>query len=223
MKKTLYKIITVITLAVPLPIYLFLSATIFNIVPDYTFKNATIDEVLTETVDDYTFIYTNDTSAVLNGSVTYYDGHYGFYIDGETIIKADDGIFSYALDEKSQTYSFQDIKLLEKQTQTSYKLPIAFFISAVGAGIVFLVVSKKMEWYKKFPRIATLVGLATGTGILFLMNVIIGNIMNVFLVATISWAVYCLEYSIQNNLISETKAKKTESDLLQALKEAINE
>ena len=49
----LYKIITIITLAVPLPLYLFLSATLFNITPDYTINHAKITElaIVSEIVD----------------------------------------------------------------------------------------------------------------------------------------------------------------------------
>ena len=212
--RLLYKIITIITLGVPLPLYLFLSATLFNIVPDYEFKNITSESVLTLDTEEYTFVYTNDTEAILNGAVVQYNGEYGFYMDEDDILKLDDGYYNSNL---------EDIKRLEIKKQTSYKLPLTFFISAFGVGIVALIVSGKLEWHKKYPRAAVLIALATGTAILYFLNTFIASILSVFLIATASWALYYLEYLVQQNKISQEKATKSESDVLSALKEALKQ
>lgn len=207
--RLIYKIITTITLLVPLPVYLFLSATIFNIAPDYKIDNVTIEEVYV--VDN--FVYTDNTEAIYNGVVVYQDGNYGFVMDEDDILQVENSYYNYEL---------ADIKRLEIQKQTSYKLPLAFFISLVGVGIVVLVISGKMQLYKKYPRISTLVSLTTGTVILYVMSTIVTNIFNVFLVATVSWALYCLEYLVKNNAINKADADKTENDLVSTLREAIN-
>ena len=208
----IYRILTIITLGAPLPIYLFLSATLFNINPDYEISNITSESVLTEVVDEYTFIYTNDTTAILNGAVVQYEGEYGFYMDEDDILKLDNGYFNNKL---------EDIKTLEVNKQLGYKLPLTFFISLFGVGIVALIVSGKLEWHKKYPRTAVLISLVTGTVILFILNTFISSILGVFVVATASWAIYCIEYMVHNNQITQTKADKTESDVLAALKEAL--
>jgi Ca2+/Na+ antiporter len=104
----------------------------------------------------------------------------------------------------------------------SYKIPIAFMISALGIGIVFLVIQKKMELYKTYPRMSALVALITGTLVLLVINTIVSNLLGVFMIATISWAVYCLEYMAKENIISEENGKKTESDLLGSLRKALD-
>jgi len=219
MKKNLYKIITTITLFVPLPVYLFLSATLFNITPDYIVKNVEINEINIIATDDesYNFLYTDDTSVVYNGSIVYYNGKYGIYIDNDDIIKLDDGYYSY--DFTNQV--LKDIKEFEVQKQMSYKIPTTFFISVFGVGIVFLITQKKMLWYQKYPRLSVLITLLTVTIFLYVLNTIIGNILNVFLIATVSWALYYLEYLVNQNKIKDSQAKKIESDLINNLKEAL--
>ena len=209
--KLIYRILTIITLGAPLPIYLFLAATLFNINPDYEIRNITSESVTVVDLDEYTFVYTNDTEAILEGVVVYHDGKYGFYMNDDDIIQLKDGYFDHEL---------TDIKVFEMKKQLQYTLPLTFFISLFGVGIVFLIVSGKMQWHKKYPRTAVLVALVTGSVILLILNTFIANILNIFLVATASWALYCVEYVMHNNAQVETKPQ---SDILTALKEALNE
>lgn len=206
--KLIYRIITIITLAVPLPIYLFLSATLFNIVPDYRIDDVELDTVVV--VDN--FMYSNNTDAVYDGVVVYRDGNYGFVVDEDDIIKIDGDYYNYKL---------EDIKKLEIQKQTGYKLPITFFISLLGVGIVVLIISGKMQLYKKYPRASALVALITITVLLLIINTIVSNIFNVFLIATISWALYCIEYAVNAGHISHAVADKQENDLISSLREAL--
>lgn len=215
----IYKIITIITLVVPLPVYMFLSATLFNIIPDYTINNVDVSEVMTLELDEYTFIYTDNTEVIYDGVVVYNEGNYGFYVDEEDIIKIDNDFYSYNLEENGLI----DIEKFEMQKQTSYKLPLTFFLSGFGVLIVVLVVQGKMQWYKKYPRLSAFVALLTGTVLLYILNTVIGNILNVFLIATISWAVYCLEYYAKNNLINTSVAEKESNDILSQLNTALKE
>ena len=210
--KLIYKIISTITLLVPLPIYLILSATLFNIVPDYVIDNVTFEEVNVIEYEDYNFLYVENTDAIYNGVVVQDNGLYGFYMDEDDILKVENNYYNNNL---------EDIKKLEIQKETSYKLPLAFFISLMGVGIVALIISGKMQLYKKYPRVSTLIGLLTGTIILYVMNIIVSNIFNVFLIATVSWAVYCIEYMIKEGIINKDVAEKEENDLISTLKEAL--
>ena len=128
---------------------------------------------------------------------------------------------SYKVENNYYNNDLTDIKKLEIQKETSYKLPLAFFISLMGVGIVALIISGKMQLYKKYPRISTLIGLLTGTIILYVMNIIVSNIFNVFLIATVSWAVYCLEYMIKEGIINKDIAEKEENDLIETLKKGV--
>jgi len=210
-KKTLYKIITTITLLVPLPLYLFLSATLFNISADVTYKGVdSADLIVTDT-----YIYTDSEDVLYEGVFAYEDNEYVFYYDIDSIVRVDDGYFSV------EDGALVDIKELAVREEMGYKLPMAFFISAVGVGIVLLVVSGKMQWYKDYPRISALVALVTGTLVLLVIDTIVSNLFGVFLIASISWALYCLEYWINNNFITEEEGKKAESDLVNSLKDAL--
>jgi hypothetical protein len=211
--RRLYKIIVALTLAAPMAIYLFLSATLFNIDYDYRLENVTSEDIIL--IEDFT--YTDNTDAVYNGTFSILDGEYGFYIDDTTIIRLDDGYFM--LEEGVLV----DIEALAIQKETGYRLPMAFVITALGIGVVFLVIQRKMEWYKLYPRVSALIALVTGTLVLLVINTIVSNLFNVFLVATMSWALYCLEYFVNQNFITEEEGKKSESDLLNSLKKALGD
>lgn len=215
----IYKIVSGLTLALPLPIYLFLSATLFNIVPDVTIYT-TIENVEVIELEETYFITVLDNAA-MNGHVEYVDGKYGITIEESTIIKIDKQYYSYV--EKDEVRQLVDIKKFEMQKEQSYKIPMAFFISLFGVLIVAMIISGKMNWQKKHPRIAVMIALLTGTVVLFIIDTIVGGLLNVFIVATASWAIYCMEYMIVQGKINQQDAEKKESDILTALKAALKD
>lgn len=215
--RTLYKVIVAFTLIAPMTLYMFLSATLFNIDEDIRVDNVTSEELIITTIEDGYFAYTDNEDVIFSGVVTRLDGLYGFYVDEDTIIRLDDGYYIYEDNE------LVDIKATELQREQSYKIPMAFVISAIGVAIVVLVVMNKMQWYKKYPRLSALVALATGTLILWMIDVLVSNLLFVFLIATISWGAYCIEYLIDKGLIDEETGKKAESETIKALKEALGD
>lgn len=221
--KVIYKIITAITLFVPLPVYLFLMATLFSITPDYTVFTKVENVVIGEYAEGEESIYFLSTTdnASMNGLLVFRDGRYGIEIEETDIIKIDKKYYSYVLDKETNVRELKDIKKLAIQKEQSYKIPISFFISVFGVLVVVLIVQGKMQWHKTHPRVAALIGLLTGTVILLIINAIVSNILGVFIVATASWAIYCLEYMLNENLISTKDKEKQESSILAALKEAM--
>lgn len=216
----IYKIITSITLFLPIPMYLFLSATLFNITPNYVI-NAKIDTISVFHVGDEYFITTSDKTATIDGLLAYNEDYdtYGIYITlGDDIIKIDKGYYSYVHHQNNDTYELVDIKKFEVQKQTSYKLPLSFFISLGGVLIAVLIIQGKMQWHKKHKRLATLISLLSFTVLMLVINTIVSNVLNIFLVATTSWAIYCLEYLVVKGKIEKKKAEKQESDLLDTLR-----
>lgn len=209
----IYKIITAITLILPTSLYLFLSATIFNIIPDYIVYDTPIEDMVI--VND--FIYTTDTTVSYDGVVVYNADldTYGINVTSDDIIKI--GHNYYSLQDNALT----DIKKFEVQKQVSYKIPITVFISALGVGIVLMVVNRKMEWYKKYPRTSVLISLLVGTIVLYIMNMVVANILNVFLVATVSWAIYCIEYNVKQGKLNSATAEKESNDLIDTLRKAL--
>ena len=213
----IYKIVTSITLLVPLPLYLFLSATLFSIVPDYVI-NAKIDTISVFNSNDEYFITTSDKTASISGLVVYNEDYdsYGIYIDSEDIIKIDGNYYSYI--EKDGSNQLVDIKKFEIQKQTTYKLPLSFFISLFGVLMVVLIMQGKMQWHKKYKRLATFIALLSVTVVLFVINTIVSNVLNIFLVSTVSWAIYCIEYMVAKGKIDKSQSEKQESDLLDTLR-----
>jgi hypothetical protein len=207
--KLIYKIITIVTLVAPMTIYLFLSATLFNVNADITVKNLSVSDLIVEG----DFIYTNNENVAYDGVTVYNEGQYGFFVDEDTIIKTDEGYYNYKLEELNAT---------ELRKETSYKLPMAFLVSVFGVGIVVLVINRKMQWYKDYPRLFVLISLVMGWVVLMLLNVIVSNLLTVFAVATLSWAIYCIEYMVRQGMLDETDAKKADSKLLATLKELTN-
>lgn len=74
-----------------------------------------------------------------------------------------------------------------------------------------------MQWHKTYPRLATFIALLTGTVILTIIKSIVGDIQYVFLIATTSWGMYCLEYLYYTNKITSKQLAKTQSTLVSEL------
>jgi hypothetical protein len=204
-------------LGIPLPLYLFLSATLFNITPTHKITGAKIDEINLIVQEDEGFIYTDNQEAIMSGNVAYNEvlAKYGFYIDETSIIQVGFKYYGMVLEENQ--YVLTDIKTMEIQRQQQYKLPLSFFISIASILIVILVVQGKMQWRKTYPRLATFIALLTGTVILTIIKSIVGDIQYVFLIATTSWGMYCLEYLYYTNKITSKQLAKTQSTLVSEL------
>lgn len=204
-------------LGIPLPLYLFLSATLFNITPTQKIIGAKIDEINLIVQEDEGFIYTDNQEAIMSGNVAYNEvlAKYGFYIDETSIIQVGFKYYGMVLEENQ--YVLTDIETMEIQRQQQYKLPLSFFISIASILIVILVVQGKMQWHKTYPRLATFIALLTGTVILTIIKSIVGDIQYVFLIATTSWGMYCLEYLYYTNKITSKQLAKTQSTLVSEL------
>ena len=219
---TLYKILVIITLALPVPIYLFLNAALFKMVPDYTI-NSKIETIEVISVDDKWFVYSIDQNASYDGLVVYYplDDRYGIYINDKNIIKIDGNFFTYSKNESSGLFEWKDVKKIEIQKTLSYKLPISFLISLIGVCIIAAIIVGKMKVFNKYPRLSALGALLTGTIILAAINLIIDSLLGVFFVATISWAIYCIEHYVHTGKINKSEAEDKISKLERALREEL--
>jgi len=218
--QAIWRIVKILTLALPLPVFLFLSATLFSIIPNYII-NADFSSVEVIEYEQGYFIYSKDVEATYDGFVEYHVGldQYGIRITHDDIIKIDGGYYSYV--ERDGIYQLTDIKQFEMQKEQAYKIPLTFFISLGGVLMVALIVQNKMQWHKSHPKGAVLLALVTGTVILYVIDLIVSSIFGVFLIATISWGLYLMEDLITQGLMTKQKAEKTESDIIRALKEAL--
>ena len=104
--------------------------------------------------------------------------------------------------------------------ETGNKVSLAFIISVIATLIVVAIISGKMRLHRKYPKSATFIALLGATIIIGVINTIIGNILTVFIVATISWGAYCLEnYYYNTNIVEQTSQQRKTSDLAKALRE----
>lgn len=215
------KILRILTLSLPLPIYLFLNAVLFSVTPDVTI-NIKVEEVnvINYIEEDMYFIHGDDTTTFQGGYVVLYNGIIGAVIEEGDIIRIGHTYYNYTENEEG-VRELVNLKLIEKQQ--SYKIPVAFFISALGVLIVALVVMGKMDIMKTYPRISALIALATGTLVLYIIDTIVSNLLGVFIVATVSWAIYCIEYTFAHGKITKTEKEKKTNDLTALLKAALNE
>lgn len=213
-KKIFYKILTATTLILPMSVYLFLSATILNVKADYNitlFDNA---EIMDYELENSVFLYNlYDKIEFKGGVIKYLDkvDSYGVEVFEGDIVKINNDYF--VLELKENKLEFVDIDVWKLGRKESVNLPIALIISIVGAVIVGLIYAGKMQVFKKNKRLAVWVSLLLGTGILFLIDMIVSNMLNVFLVATVSWTIYCLEYVVLNGVKDDNKVNNLINEL----------
>ena len=202
----IYKLISILTLVLPMSVYLFINAVLFDIEPDVIIYGNKDDLVVVENGDEY-FLYSADLETRYNGLVIYNSNLSQFGVNiksNDSIIKIGHEYYNYTINEG--VGDFADIKRFEIEKQQSYKIPLSFVVSLLAVGIVALVVSGKMKLLKNHPRLATLIALLTGTGILWLISTLVASLLYVFLVASISWCVYCIEYLFVKGKIDKKEA-----------------
>lgn len=215
MSKTIFKIIKIISLILPTALLLFIQAVFFNITPDVII-NKPVEEVFIKAYEDDFLIYGALDTTFKGGYVIYHEGNYGVIIDEETVLKMDGKYYQY------NGEAFQTVEMIRKAEQQAYRLPLSFFISLFGAFIVGLIIMGKLNVFKKYPKTSVAVTLFTVTLSLYIIDTIVSNLLHVFLTATLSWLLYCLESWIENGKINETDGAKKESDLVLKLRELVN-
>lgn len=233
-KKLLFRIIGAMTLALPISITLVVSAIWSKPTPDYvvTFSDAlavdleTINEkvvveqhdekniALAITLDDFTFF---------NTDFTYYDK----IIDGKYIVK-DKSYIRFLSDDFDKVLEIVKIehgepifkldKVSHINIQTGNKLSLSFIVSVIATLIVVGIISGKMKLHRKYPKSATFIALLSSTILLGVLNAIIGNILTVFIVATISWGAYCLEDAYFKSLQPVDETEKKQNALIDELR-----
>lgn len=214
MKINWKKIISVLTLTVPLPLYLFISATVFGTVPDVTL-NAKMEDISVVEEDGNYYLTASAETEFKGGYVIFKDGLITTVIEYDDVVKTKDGLTVFTKD-KDGLIGLQQMNLIEKEL--SYKLPMAFIVSAFGVLIVALVIMGKMGIAKQYPRIATLVALWVMALTFVIIDTIVRNLTGVFLVAALSWSVYCIEYMAFNGKMAGDEAKKKTDSLESTLR-----
>lgn len=235
-KKLLFRIIGAMTLALPISVTLVVSAIWSKPTPDYviTFNDAlavdleTINEkVAVEQHDDknIALAITLDDFTFFNTDFTYYDK----IVDGKYIVK-DKSYIRFLSDDfdkvlemvSSKNEHGEPIIKLDKVShiniQTGNKLSLSFIVSVIATLIVVGIISGKMKLHRKYPKSATFIALLSSTILLGVLNAIIGNILTVFIVATISWGAYCLEDAYFKSLQPVNESQQKQNALIDELR-----
>lgn len=216
----IYKIIISATLILPISLYIFFTSLLVKVEPNIV-TNAKINDLTIVYIEDGVFIYDDLKTHYIDGHVVYNEsvGAYGVYVDNEIILKAKDGYFSYDV----ESGALKDVTRREMNLQKGTKIPLSVMFSIFATLLVALIIGGKMEWQKKKPRLAAFIALLTTTIILYIINSIIGGMLGVFVMATISWGLYSIEYLYAQSLITKEKKEESESKIMITLREAFKE
>lgn len=214
-KKWIYKLIQLLTLTLPISVFLVISALVYKVQPDII-VGGTTEQVEVVRVGESDYIIALEDEVTFNGQVEKIGESYGLFLGEDYIVKFDNGYFVF----NEEWTNLKDIKGEDKETK-GLKISFSFIVSVFAILIVALIIFNKMGFQKKFPRLATLIALSVGTLILFGIHTIIDNILYVFVVATLSWGAYTIEELIFKNLLTQEQGKKATSELTSILNEAI--
>lgn len=230
--KNIYKLITILTLVLPMPVYLMVSACILSIEPDYVLREADTREwVVVEDDGNYAFeidTTVNDEFWVSGDEVMVGSGYMAIpFVPNETIFQVqsgilDSGFYLVSLDETDftiATWENHTDSLMSKQL--SYKIPIGVIFSILAVVIICLIIFKKMNLLKKRPRLSVMLSLGTATILLLILEMIISSMLGMFITASVMWATYCLEYIIYNRKTLFNEKDKQESETLKQLTEML--
>lgn len=195
------KLLGMITLILPLSVYLFVISAINNVEVDYhiKYKDETYEKY---TLDDGSGVFIKDDFGNIDwvvGKLTYnkHFNAYGFLIKEEEVVRMNRDYFIVKkIDDKLQLTAVVKSDEMVKKTKD---MGLAFIVGLIGVGIIVLVVSGKMQWQKQYPIIATLIALIVGTVILLFINTIVGSLLNVFMIFTLSWGAFTIEYYVFKN------------------------
>lgn len=214
-KKWVYKLIEILTLVLPMSVYLLVSALIFNIQPDII-VGGTTEQVEVVLVNESQYIIALDDDVTFNGQVEKIGESYGLFLGDDYIVKFDNGYFTF-----SEQWDNVKDKGSQEQESKGGKISFTTAVSIFAIVIVALIIFNKMQFQKKYPRLATLLALVVGTLILTGIHFIIDNILYVFIVATLSWAAYTIEHLVFKNMITTAQGEKATSELTAILNEAL--
>ena len=230
-KKLLFKIIGAMTLALPISITLVVSAIWSKPTPDYviTFNDALAVDL--ETINEKVVITEHDDKnkalAIDFDEFTFYNIDFTYYdkiIDGKYIVKNKSYIrfLSDDFDNVLEIIDGDPFLKLDKVShiniQTGNKLSLSLIVSVIATLVVVGIISGKMKLHRKYPKSATFIALLSATIIIGVINVIIGSIFTVFVVATISWGAYCLEDAYFKSLQPVNESQQKQNALIDELR-----
>ena len=219
MKKNLYKLLVALTFILPISSFM-----IYSAITGQTYDAEVYienDAVINFSEYDEGYVVYS-IKASYSGYLVPYNEDYALYIEDDDIVKIDNEYFTPYFNEETQAYEFTNFDDIPVEPQKTQRWMISV-ASLVALGIVALIIGGKMDVLKSHPRLSALITLGVMTAILYGLNSIISDMLWVFVIATGSWFAYCLEYLVQNGLLTSKKAEQTQDEILKGLKGLLNE
>ena len=210
-----YKILTILTMLLPISAYILISAFTGQLYDAEVYKFEEGSTIVFEAYDDSYIIYSEKAS--YTGYLVPYNESYALVIEKDDIIKVDKDYYTPYFNQETQTIeltNLEDIPPAVKNTN-AWTISIA---SLVALGIAALIIGGKMDLLKKHPRASAFVSLIIITLILYGINSIITDMLNVFIVVTASWGIYCIEYIVHQGNITAQEGDKSINALIEGLR-----
>lgn len=216
-RKLFFNIFKIISLVMPVSVYLMLSSFVAQ--PDYTIKAVEIADLSVVSYDsDSYFIY--DTKAVKTAIFDVavpFENEYGMIVDNGDLIKVG-----------WQLYEVKDLKLVKTnrfgfEKQLAYKIPLTLVIGGGALFVSIKVILGKMKFDKEKWRGFALISLGTIALVLTVIEFVISSALYTFYVVFGSFAVYYVLWKVENGLTSEEAGKKVITDTEALLESALKE
>ena len=164
----------------------------FGVDPDLTIKETPIEHInVTMIREDEYFLYGTLDTIYIGGVVSNRNGVIGALIDSDDVIKVGFKYYSYTQIDGVYGLYEQNVVNVEK----GYKLPLAAIIVLIGIYFhrSFNLLKETKPLKRKTLKLALLVTLWSLAISFYVLNEIVSNFANVFMIAAISWTAFLLE------------------------------
>ena len=122
----IYKGLSILTVVAPTIIYLFLSATLFNVKPDFIFY--LVDYDIQEVTHYENNIFFHSPNASYNGLVSYNEelGVYGVFLEEGNIISSQKSLYVVEANKETKALEINGINKFALNKKEKISLPLAF-------------------------------------------------------------------------------------------------
>lgn len=222
MKTKLVRLLQATTMTIPLLVYIWLSATLFNVKVDVVMEMTGTNIHQEHHYEELgrVFIYTINSDAKYIGGVVEFNSdvrQYGVYLKDGGVIKINKDFYGINYNEETKKLEMVEFSAFKISQKESVSFPVSVFISALTILIVVLVVGGKMKWFMKHKKLGVLISLSLGTVVLYGINLIVSNMFTVFWMSTILWVIVMIEDAVFLGLKKDSDVDSLKDDLVKLL------
>lgn len=206
MRNKTIRTIQVLTMGLPIIVYVWLSATLFNVKTSVNITLNNNNTIQTHYIEDDNkiFFYTMNSGAKFEGGLIEFNNivnNYGYYAYDGDLIKVNKEYLGVIYNNETKKVEVVDYDVFKLKQKEGKQIPLTIIFSGIAVLIIASVIGAKMDYFKKNKMVAVLVSLSLGTVVLYLIDMIVGDMLRVFLISLSMWIVVMVE----ENLIKEEK------------------